>query len=134
MSAFIVESKVISGIIGFLAHRRNLDSLRMFIARETGYSLDRYADRCALGQAMFELNCNAVSQRYNEPANGSEYRYGVAATLSAVQAFKSLKCWLYQCSEGDVPDTPLYQVMDKVSDRLAHHIVSSLPEYERAEW
>ena len=94
----------------------------------------------ALGQAMLTLNARAVQQRY-EHVNGSEleafalgYLYTHQPT-APVQAYKSLKCWLYQCTEGDVPTTALYQFFDDYVERIMlKRFVQRLPSYDAAEW
>jgi len=47
---------------------------------------------------------------------------------------KSLQCWKYQCSEGDIPETKLYQFFEEVEHHLALKIVINLPEYDKATW
>jgi hypothetical protein len=46
-----------------------------------------------------------------------------------------MKCWLYQCAEGDVPERELYTFFaDVVEKYLLRKIVYNLPEYDQAEW
>jgi hypothetical protein len=48
---------------------------------------------------------------------------------------KSLRCWLYQCSEGQVVKEPLYRFFnDVVEPYLMSKIICALPEYEQAHW
>lgn len=51
-----------------------------------------------------------------------------------MQALKSLRCWLYQCSEGNVPEQPLFKALERYAGDLAFHIVAELPGWNAAEW
>ena len=59
---------------------------------------------------------------------------GRPAQCSLLQAFKSLQCYLYQCSEGDVPDSEFFKEVDKFQGQLANKIITKLPEYEGMIW
>ena len=105
-----------------------------------GYELWGGDGHRKLGEAMFQLNVDAVNARYGEgeaakfrPLN---YQYLPSfAFVSRVGVYKALTCWLYQCSEGDVPQRPLFRFFDEqVRPALADTIISDLPEYERADW
>ncbi len=139
MSAFIVEDTTINRVVTWLTRevqrsRFTLDSL----AREYGVDLtsDQWDEK--LAQAMFQLNCDGVNARYGEgeaekfrPLN---FTYKPEGDTFLVQVFKSLQCWMYQCSEGDVPDTKLYRFFEAVAHHLALQIVMDLPEYDKAKW
>lgn len=86
-----------------------------------------------LGDELFALNADAVSQRYEEPAEKIEYRFEWAA-CNKYQALKSLSCLLYQCSEGDVPNRALYKALEDCKSALMYEIIARLPEYESAKW
>jgi hypothetical protein len=53
---------------------------------------------------------------------------------STIQAYKSLQCLSYQCCEGNVPDNPLYKLLEEIENAMARQIVSDLAEYDKAEW
>ena len=116
MSAFVVEDQVINRVLAFLSqHNGRIPNLLM---QELGVNIHLAEETAKLGQSMIELN---YSLR-REPTN-------------IIQAYKSLRCWLYQCAEGDVPETSLlYATMSRISDMLAHEIVQNLPQYDRAAW
>src|SRR2546430_15913406 len=137
MSAFMVEDTTINSVVTWLKRevapsRFTLDKL----ARE--YDVDLTSDRWeeTLAQAMFQLNCDGVNARYGEgeaekfrPLN---FTYKPEGDTFLVQVLKSLQCFLYQCSEGDVPDTKLYQFLEEVEHHLAVQIVMRLPAYDQA--
>jgi hypothetical protein len=133
MSAFVVEDKIINRVVTFISNTGSKQTIK----DETGIDIGTFEGCELLGKAMFELNCNAVEQRYGA-GEAKEFRdldYGYRPSVSnAVQVYKSLRCWLYQCSEGNVPERLLYATMERVSDQLAHHIVSELKAYDKAEW
>ena len=59
------------------------------------------------------------------------YQY-TEATM--IQVFKSVQCLLYQCSEENVPNQPLYKFLEELENLIARHIISEMPEYEKAQW
>jgi hypothetical protein len=92
-----------------------------------------------LGYAMFQLNSNAVDARYGNGEAAAfrtlDYRFEHTDAVSLTQVLKSLQCWLYQCNEGDVPETELYKLFDDdIRLFLMNIIIDTLPEYQRAEW
>ena len=87
-----------------------------------------------LGQLLYSLNARAVSERYGEPAQEVQYVHHWTINSSPVQDLKSLHCLIYQCSEGNVPDTDLYKALVQYSHKLAEDIVRQLPEYNKAVW
>jgi len=139
MSAFMVDDKTINSVVTWLTRevqrsRFTLDCL----AREYGVDLTSDGWDEKLAQAMFQLNCDGVNARYGEgeaekfrPLN---FTYEPEIQYSLVQVLKSLQCWNYQCSEGDVPNTQLYQFFEEVEHHLALKIVMDLPEYDKAKW
>lgn len=51
-----------------------------------------------------------------------------------IDCYKAISCLLYQCSEGNVPETSLFGELAKLRNDLAGIIVCGLPEYEAAPW
>lgn len=139
MSAYIVDDTTINTVLSHLT----ADDFRALAAAAFGDGL-LWADRptdAELGAALRALNERAVSERYpNEPVEAlpgpapyAPYAYA-PLLVGAVPAYKALRCLLYQCSEGSVPETPLYAALDALSDAWAREIVCALPEYDRAAW
>jgi hypothetical protein len=138
MSAFVVEDKVINRVVTVLAKDKNLDYARKVILDETGLNITNPSEAAKLGEMMFSLNCNAVEQRYGdgEAAKFRSLDYSCRLEPSTtIQAYKSLRCWRYQCSEGDIPEASLlYTTMERVLGEMAQAIVDALPTYDKAEW
>ena len=93
----------------------------------------------SLARDMFSLNCVAVNKRYGDNAAEQfrplDFRYKTdLSARGAVGALKLLQCWHDQCSEGDVPSTPRYQLMGRVIGAIALGIVCQTEAYDRAPW
>src|SRR5207248_8291538 len=86
-----------------------------------------------LGNELYALNQRAVQLRYGDVQEVPAFRF-LPSNCSPIQRYKSLCCLIYQCSEGDIPETPLYQRMRDRADAMAREIVSHLPEYDQAIW
>jgi hypothetical protein len=133
MSCFIVPTDTIDRIIstielqGGWAHQAaNLPTAFLF-------------DWNALGRAMLALNADAFRERYGDrvandnPDDRDSYVWeGRHVTL--VEGYKSLRCYLYQCTEGAVPDQPLYEALSASADALAVTLVERMPAYQAADW
>lgn len=127
MSAFIVADKSINRILAYFAKESN--------SRDLGYDLSELDERAKLGRKLHAMNVAAVNDRYGERDDSiSQFRYRELAAPTDVQAYKHLRCLLYQCMEGDVPERKLYKQMERASDTLASAIVHGLPEFDKAEW
>jgi hypothetical protein len=114
MSAYIVDDSTINQVVSYLAAHPEHNS--------TGLDLSTNAAQSVLGIGMFALNVNAVEQRYGK-GQAKDFRtlnYQFVSTPATLeQASESLRSWIYQCSEGDVPETSkLYQVMDAINELL----------------
>jgi len=133
MSAFLVNEKTISIIVTTLSEYLTNNQFLIDKARELELDVisphwqEKFAD------ALFEMNCEALRQRYGD-TEFPLFNYQLAHAPSLIEAYKSLQCFLYQCSEGNVPETKLFKFMEEFSHGLAKDIISNLPEYEEAEW
>lgn len=103
--------------------------------------------RHELGAELIMMNTAAVNARYSEGnRRNSSYMWRNPEPFSAMQAYKTIRCFLYQCSEGDVPTAwPLYQQVDEVrlfyAQLLGHDpktdrwsSARAAGEYRDAEW
>ena len=123
MSSHIVDNKTIDRIISALNQSNLIDQIE-------GLCIVDLSD---FGQELINLNISAYDQRYNETSEKSDYTF-TECQITVVQGLKSLRGLLYQCHEGDVPNTKLYKQMRNACGDLAQYIVENLPEYENAEW
>lgn len=124
MSAFVVKMQTIHRAVGAMVD---------FSECPSSEKLDR------LGQDLWDLNVQSVNTRYpegdREPEQEYKFIYLSAQCSNRVQALKSLQCLMYQCSEGNIPETSLlYRAIQKTELRLMHEIIDALPEYKAAKW
>ena len=85
---------------------------------------------------MEKMNAQALNARYGDPIleNVNAYPANAKRSENMAALYKSLKCYLYQCTEGEVPESELYKAIENISTTLAQYIISDLPEYELAAW
>lgn len=136
MSSYIVEDETINKVVSYLANGRDLEWLRRNLA-EKGYDLETYQGKIKLGEDMFRLNLRGTSERYQggvEDFRPLDYKFHLEINYTPISALKALACWLYQCSEGDVPEMELYKLMSEIKGDLAYHILSMTEEYNRSRW
>jgi hypothetical protein len=139
MSAFLVEDKTINHIVNWLRSERFLISEIPYKLKRLGFDMAKVGWEEKLGLAMFQLNIHGVEARYGKGEavkfRKMDYNYCPTESASLAQVLKSLQCWLYQCCEGNIPETKLYNLFDHgVRVYLMSRIISALPEYQRAEW
>lgn len=130
MSAVVISKSSIDQIVSFCANRENQNHIKMPCL------LDSAKERNLFGQKLLDMNITAVNVRYPEtPSKCQRYRFSEnTATASSIQVLKSLQCLLYQCAEGDTPETDLYKKMDSLASKIAMFIVTQSPEYQVATW
>ena len=139
MSAYVVEDKTINRIVTWLSREviTNLSTLDHLAQK---YNVDLVGSNWdnKLASAMFQLNCDGVNARYGEGEAQSfrplNFTYKTEQYFSLVEVFKSLQCYTYQCCEGDIPETTLYQFFAEMENYLAVKIVTGLPAYDKATW
>ena len=145
MSAFMVSDKTISSITNYLAqhrgdviHQAGVDVLDEDYKTTFGQLLlDLNAQ--AFGQLLLDLNAKGVNAGYSD-GQAAELRSLTYTPVPAYQltddvisVVKYMTCWLYQCSEGDVPESPLYKLMETTRDQLAFRALSSTKAYDLAD-
>ena len=138
MSAYIVGKETIDSIVTYIHHQpiAEIESYypAIYEAYQNGNKDPHYSpDPNKLGQKLWAMNVRAVDQRYSEK-NPIEIYCFELRVARLIQTYKTLRCYLYQCSEGNVPQFPLYQDLEKLSYSIANKIISELPEYEETKW
>jgi hypothetical protein len=139
MSAFMVADTTINNIVNWLRRETFLVSEIPYKLKGLGFDTTKGAWEEKLGMAMFQLNISGVEARYGKGEavtfRRMDYHYHRPAPVPLAQVLKSLQCWLYQCCEGAVPETKLYQLFDHdIRVYLMSKIIATLPEYENAYW
>jgi hypothetical protein len=89
-----------------------------------------------IGKKLFLLNRRALRARYGrgDHLRVPEFVFERWADARPVEQFKALHCLLYQCHEGKVHESRLYDELNRAAGELAQRIVEDLPEYEQASW
>ena len=89
-----------------------------------------------IGRKLFLLNRRALRARYGcgTHLRVPEFVFERWADATPVQQFKAMSCLLYQCHEGNVHESRLYDELNRAAGELAQRIVQDLPEYDRASW
>lgn len=101
-------------------------------------------------ELLYELNATAVNQRYGEHGDLTapdmpevksiidyhrEYRNGhEVVKVWHYRFLKLLNCYLYQCTEGDVPTLPLYQDLAELQRILQSFIINHTDIYYDLQW
>lgn len=134
MSAFVVEDKTINRILSFINRWRDGSwyTERLFTAAELNPDHPDAWER--LGQSLLLMNYDAVNARYTEQDVPTVFEFHWTEAETDIQVFKSMQCFLYQCSEGTVPERALYKALDQLKNGLAERIISNLPQYDKAIW
>jgi hypothetical protein len=131
MSAYVVEDETINRIATWLRDGRYNCCFSKL--EELGYSKTTDKSLSLLVTDMLAMNVKAVNARYGENAKPSFLSFKpVQATI--IQVYKSLECFLYQCSEGDVHKEPLYIALKAATCDLAKEIIGGLKSYNEAKW
>ncbi|SRR6266568_1598565 len=133
MSAFLVSEKTINVIVATLSAFLNDNHFLQEKASALSIDVSSTYWQEKLADALFKLNCEALHQRYND-SEFPLFQFQNAHDPSLIQVYKSLQCFLYQCSEGNVPEKKLFKFMEEFSHILANRIVITLPAYDKANW
>ncbi|WP_288959855.1 hypothetical protein [uncultured Sulfitobacter sp.] len=91
-----------------------------------------------LGKSLWLMNAIAVEDCYAS-VDASEYLDAINTyTFAHVEGvdfaaiLKATNCFLYQCSEGHVPEMSLFKKLDAITERYAAH--KATDAYEAAPW
>ncbi len=140
MSAYMVDNSTISRIVSaFEKYHKGSGQNPTIHCPELLQGLDPQK----MGEALYRMNERAIIARYGEESvkefaegrpGGSGFVFQRDNLSNMMQDLKSIRCLIYQCSEGEVFKEELYKQIDAYSGDLALAIVSRLPQYESARW
>lgn len=122
MSAFVVSNRTMTRVLYALHLANSLDAFAPFVCGED------------LGGYLLAMNADAVAQRYNEEPEPVVYRPERGLTFTPCDALKGLECFIYQCSEGNVPKREEFKILEYARDSLINRIIANLPDYKSAAW
>lgn len=107
--------------------------------------------RTAIGRALYAMNYEAVKQRYGDTEGFRQnldktycYQCPPGRALGLHSLHKAMSCLIYQCMEGYVPDSPLYQRLHQMADVFLEYCTKELRvdkerflkshQYNKADW
>ena len=141
MSAYIVSDETIDAIVNHYRHDHRSNDMRGWLAMYTnemtacgpGPGNDFWA---MLGSKLRAMNERAIISRYGEESlnmmTGADvyvpYVYSNTTPRPLHQGYGALQCYLYQCSEGSVPEENLYNELDGELNSMARQLVRQLAE------
>jgi hypothetical protein len=138
MSAFMVNANVMAKVVtAILLNFDTFDGESTCRAALLAAPADAQKEAgTKIGKKLFLLNRRALRARYGcaEHLSLPEFVFERWAHASPIEQFKAMHCLIYQCNEGKVSDSQLYDELNRVAGELAHRIVQYLPEYEKASW
>lgn len=147
MSAYIVDDKTINLIVAALKTANQNGGWNKPYCSPKNEAL-QFESPAEFGRTLYGMNLNAVEQRYpdtvgnpdrlpgpcDEDGKHTPYKFQSVIPPQPVQFLKFLSCLMYQCSEGDVDELPLYKALREYESILALHIVQNSKAYDEAKW
>jgi hypothetical protein len=138
MSAFMVNTNVMAKVVtAILLNFDTFDGDSTCRVKLLAAPTDEQKEAGSkIGRKLFLMNRRALSTRYGcgNHLRLPEFVFEKWADATPVQQFKAMSCLLYQCHEGKVHESRLYDELNRAAGELAQRIVQDLPEYEKAPW
>ena len=138
MSAFMVNTNVMAKVVtAILLNLDRFDGESTRRVKLLAAPTDEQKEAgTKIGRKLFLLNRRALRARYGcgEHLHLPEFVFEKRADAAPVEQFKAMCCLLYQCCEGEVPISQLYDELNRSAGELAQRIVQDLPEYQKASW
>ncbi len=138
MSSFHVGNKKISYLACSLKEFVATSDRKNMLLIETDEE-GQHIETQDLARDLHRMNDRALIVRYDssqEPA--FKYSHTKACPMATAESmatfYQSLKCYLYQCAEGNLPDTALYRRLTKIKDSLANRIAAKSCEDLNITW
>ena len=126
MSSFIVVPECINCIV---THLRQDADLSDWLRENIGFDLAQAGNLDKLADDLYRLNCDASELLWSDdPENPSEptaFKFN-AESCDLFEVYEAVDCLLYQCSEGDIVERPLYRMLALLFDKLAHKVTAQL--------
>lgn len=136
MSCLIVSdttlSYIVSGVIKYVNQESSLyKELQSCLNIKTD---DVNAMPEALFSSLAYMNQCAYNVRYNENFKNTPV-YVECSGIELLQLIKHIDCFLYQCSEGDIPEQfPLFSAMERIRDYLCVEHIRHTDAYASRRW
>ena len=115
----------------FLVSPRTMEKVCGYIWPQPGCKLD-YPQ---LWESLYAMNLDALQARYpRTPRELAPIHSHGRTPLNRFETLKAMDCLLYQASEGDVPQSLTYRMLEQHRAQLLADILRDIPEYAAAEW
>lgn len=127
MSAFVLADKQFDMLYTCVENRRYLPDYRYVFG-------DMLPTDCLI-EEWRDMNIAAVCQRYpgDKPEDYPLHRNitfcKAGHSFSDVKFCALLDCLIYQCHEGNVPESDTYKKLEALRNGLMRHIIGRLPDY-----
>jgi hypothetical protein len=138
MSAFMVNTNVMAKVVtAILLNLDTFDGESTCRVKMLAAPTDEQKDAGSkIGRKLFRMDRRALRARY--VCSGGyplpQFVFERWADATPVEQFKAIRCLLYQCAEGNVPNSLLYDALNHAAGELAQRIVQDLPDYDKASW
>jgi hypothetical protein len=142
MSAFMVESVTVNSLAKMLMCKNfaysvfavpNSEAVRQLFPIGGNSGKNVFHTWEELADAMFLMNLKAMFHRYGREAlleSTEEVLFDAEPDfLSTLQFFRSLDCYLYQCSGGNVQNSLLFKALSDMTEYVRHSL-----EYDEREY
>jgi hypothetical protein len=134
MSAWIVRDRTINEILNFLGCS-DAWYINPKFKEMTCEEAERY------GKKLLKMNYQAVNCRYENTYKLSKddlrkinsFCY-VCEEVNEFRALKGISCFLYQCAEGKVYKSKMFNELELIKHLIQGSIISKMPEYDKLEW
>ena len=133
MSSWIVNDSVINSVIELTQEFDFYDTLKSKLEILKFVDKSGFVDWKKYGQALLDMNYDAINQRYNTKEKSSKFKLK-STEFDIYQKIKNLHCFNYQCSEGNVPETPLFKFIEELNNTVENGIITRTQIYEEAKW
>jgi hypothetical protein len=136
MSAYVVSPNTINAVVNAINGTGGQDGPSEMRSPFLNLNHRIFFDWTLFGQMLMDMNIAAVLQRYKDDLDmipKEKYRFK-SVRYPKIVSYKCMHCLIYQCSEGDVPEWPLFKALERAAAALAESIVCDLPEYNQAPW
>ncbi len=83
---------------------------------------------------LYIANIRAWNARYNDNVREFSKYESTEAPTDLLQLYMNMQCYLYQCEEDPVYNTPLYKAIEELTNKLAHTIARNAADAAGKEW
>ncbi|MDP8218435.1 MAG: hypothetical protein P9M03_06895, partial [Candidatus Theseobacter exili] len=139
--AYIVENRTINTIVSYCYLKSIGDEWN---AREISdlFKIDTTEDGsdAQLGQYLLDMNIAAIQEKYpdEDPASFRDldyvYEFDADRITNEYAVYAAIKCLLYQCSEGDIVKSELYEAIEGLLNFVARQIIEVSKQYQDVTW